>query len=404
MFQLQLVCTCFTLGLISSTNAAEPTRAVRAPAPPSAFQPLTLLQDPLARCMDGTQSGYYLKLSSNVSQKSWVLTLQGGGECVSSRCQEKVNTSLGSSKYFPKTFKFWNEAKVHFADASCVANPELCDYNQVFLPYCSQDLWSGLSKSVSSPGSLAPGYFFSGHLILNAVVEELATKHGMNDSGTIVLTGDSAGGFGVYNNIDWFANRLPHARVVGAPVAGYEFYAWPYQGPGHTASSLADFRIEAMAGGAYNRLWNSYVSPKCVAAHLQDPGACLLPAFSYVYLETPLFIIEAQSDSIVLNMHDWVPYIHSMSDITPPIKTYMVAFAANQSQRLAQAMSANNKNGVFNPSCFIHTGFQNTFTIKGLGYLDAFRAWLGGAQVKLSDNCGPNNILCNPTCPLSPAQ
>ena len=42
--------------------------------------------------------------------------------------------------------------------------------------------------------------------------------------------------------------------MVGAPIAGYEFYAWPYTGPGHTSSSLADFRIEATAGGNYNKL------------------------------------------------------------------------------------------------------------------------------------------------------
>eukprot|EP00040_Diaphanoeca_grandis_P012941 m.65457 g.65457 ORF g.65457 m.65457 type:complete len:403 (+) comp23558_c1_seq1:139-1347(+) len=385
------------IAIIPSMLATDPHAA-----PAWATQNLTLLTDPLARCMDGSPGGYYLRLSSNTSQKSWVLTLQGGGECASARCHQVVPTTYGSSKHFAKSFTFWNEDRVHFADLSCDVNPELCDYNQVFVPYCSQDLWTGLSTTKSLPDSPAPGLYFSGHLILNAVIEEVSTKYGMNDSGTIVFTGDSAGGFGVYSNIDWLASRLPHARVVGAPVAGFEFYAWPYQGPGHTSSLLMDFSMAAMAGGAYNRLWDSYLPSACLVAHLRDQGSCLLPAYSYKYVTTPMFIIEAQADSVVLNYHDWVPAITSLSDITPPIKTYMAEFAANQTQFLMQAMSVASPHGVFNPSCFIHTRIARSMTIKGVGYLEAFRSWLGGASVKLADVCGDGNILCNPACPLSP--
>jgi hypothetical protein len=49
-----------------------------------------------------------------------------------------------------------------------------------------------------------------------------------------------------------------------------------------------------MAGGAYNRLWDSFLPPKCLAAHSSDPGACLLPSLSYGFVDAPLFIIEAQ--------------------------------------------------------------------------------------------------------------
>ena len=45
----------------------------------------------------------------------------------------------------------------------------------------------------------------------------------------------------------------------------------------YTFSALADFQRAAMAGGAYNRLWNSVLPPGCLAAHAGDPGACELP-------------------------------------------------------------------------------------------------------------------------------
>lgn len=43
---------------------------------------LTLLSDaPLARCMDGSPGGYYF--APNASSSSWIIELQGGGECAS---------------------------------------------------------------------------------------------------------------------------------------------------------------------------------------------------------------------------------------------------------------------------------------------------------------------------------
>tara|TARA_B110000208_G_C11731777_1_gene416698 strand:- start:513 stop:1376 length:864 start_codon:yes stop_codon:yes gene_type:complete len=267
---------------------------------------LTLLDSPLAKCMDGTPSGFYYHAGTGAGVHKWVLTLQGGGECVkASTCGVKVKSALGSSSYFPASYPFFGEAADHFADAECAGNPVLCEYNQVFLPYCSQDLWSGTKTSASAS---TYGYLFSGHHILSAVLDALEKENdSMNDAVEIVLSGESAGGFGVYNNIDWLAARYPNARVVGAPIAGYEFYAWPYEGPGHTSSSLADFTFNAMAGGAYNELWDSVVPAKCAAnAPGGNPGSCLLPCFSYSFIDTPLFIIEAQSDEIVLLYHDWV--------------------------------------------------------------------------------------------------
>jgi len=394
----------------------------------SSARPLTMLTDPQARCMDGTLSGYYVHKSRNASQTNWVLSLQGGGECVSAKCKAKVSGPLGSSKFFPKTkevrlavplqltlpltttpLQFWNEKEAHLIDASCTGNPELCDYNLVWLPYCSQDLWTGNASAKSPAGSTAPGYYFSGNKIFGAVLDALEKDHGMANATQLVLSGESAGGFGVYANVDYLAGRFPKAKVVGAPIAGYEFYAWPYTGPGHTSSSLADFRASAMAGGAYNKLWSSVLPPGCLATHKEDPGACQLPCFSYPYVKAPLFIMEAQSDSVVLMYHDWLPNV-AKRKVSAPEKAYMAAFAQNQSQCLARAMAPGSKDGVFNPSCLIHTGFQENFTIatasgEKIGYLAAFRRWLGapgrpGESVKLADKCKAGEILCNPTCPL----
>lgn len=49
-------------------------------------------------------------------------------------------------------------------------NPTLSRWNRVHLPYCSQDLWTG---TVSAPTASTFGYYFSGHLLLEAVLDAL---------------------------------------------------------------------------------------------------------------------------------------------------------------------------------------------------------------------------------------
>ena len=125
-------------------------------------------------------------------------------------------------------------------------------------------------------------YYFSGRHVLSAVLDNLEATADLKGASLVVLTGNSAGGFGVYSNVDYLQARYTATRVVGAPIAGYEFYAWPYTGPGHTSSSLANFRADAMAGGAYNTLWNATAPLGCLAEHRRPgglPAAVLLVHF-----------------------------------------------------------------------------------------------------------------------------
>ena len=58
--------------------------------------PLTLLSDPAAKCMDGTQAGYYYEPSKggDWAQTGWVIHLQGGGECTDeASCTDQLGTA-----------------------------------------------------------------------------------------------------------------------------------------------------------------------------------------------------------------------------------------------------------------------------------------------------------------------
>ena len=378
--------------------------------------PLTLLDPrsyPLARCMDGSPGGFYLEEAARVvpptsaktvpgaalvdAATSWVIELEGGGECASQRlCDTRRGTHLASSLYFPA------ETTLGFlASGNPEHNPRLSKWNRVHVPYCSQDLWMG-TRTTNAPGD-APGngtlgYYFAGHHVLDAVLAELEASHGLGDATNIVLTGESAGGIGVWPNLDWLAHRFPAARVVGAPIAGFYFFAYPYQGPGHTSSGLADFRESAWP--QHFALWGSFVDEDCRRALGDGAYACSLANYSFPFVTSDAFIVEAQTDQVVIEYHDWVPASQD-PNWSPEVRTYLSSWQANMTQSLGPAMDAKNKkNGVFNPACFIHTGFRADGPLIGnVSYYSAFDAWFYGERPKLwklQDECG---ILCNPTCP-----
>ena len=221
----------------------------------------------------------------------FVIFLEGGGECVdAAACDAQQNTSLASSDYFVKSRTLENQDYYFLADGDAGRNPDLHGWTRVYVPYCSQDLWTG-QKTKRDASTF--GYYFSGHLNLVAVSAETdagsrrrpdgprrrhpavtcpaddprraprrrrslgrpadwlgpaqvaildALDEWMTDATDIVLQGASAGGIGVWPHLDFLKERYPAARVVGAPVAGFYFDAFPYEGPNHTRAAASEPR------------------------------------------------------------------------------------------------------------------------------------------------------------------
>jgi len=346
---------------------------------------LTTLSDTTSKCMDGSSAGFYFAPATNSTwANSWIIDLQGGGECATQKnCEKKVNTALGSSKYFKQ------QVELGFLEQSDpVNNPTFSQWNRVFIPYCSQDLWTG---TVTAPNSNTWGWYFAGHKIFEAVLNAL---HELDSAEEIILTGESAGGIGVWPNLDYLAQRYKRARVVGAPIAGFYFYAHPYTGTGHTSSDLADFREEAWP--SHYQVWQSFVDADCKAGMPKTPWACILSNNSYPYISSEVYIIESGVDQVVTLAHDWVP--NQDPFWTSEVKDYLQEWHNNMTIALAPALSAKSTNGVFFPACYIHTAFGTSSPlIDGLNFIQGFHSWYFNetTPTKLQDKCG---ILCNPTC------
>ncbi len=258
--------------------------------------PLTMLSDPKAKCLDGTQAGYYAQPAPNPEDSTkFVIYLNGGGECdKEGPCKAQLTSSLGSSKYFAAEV----DANGWFIGSDyCPYNPTFCGWNHIYDPYCTQDLHAG---QVTEATEDTWGLYFAGHNVFKAMLDDLDNHPSFHfaNATEIILSGASAGGIGVWMNVDYLAKRYPKAKVTAMTIAGHYFYATYYTGVNATAQSgMGDFRESAFP--TTYKLYDAYVDETCKLAYErkgQSPGACLLSNNSFPYIESDAFVVQALTD------------------------------------------------------------------------------------------------------------
>eukprot|EP01034_Spumella_vulgaris_P025065 gene25065-31475_t len=411
--------------------------------------PLTMLTDPKAKCLDGTQAGYYAQAAPNPSDKNkWVIYLYGGGECDTEwACTSQTAGAVGSSKYFPNV----TDATGWFLGSDyCTYNPTFCGWNHVADPYCSQDLHAGQRTEATDE---TWGLYFSGHHIFTATLDAMDKfTNSLLDATEIILQGVSAGGIGVWMNVDYLAKRYPNAKVTAMTVAGHYFYATYYDGPNHTnPGGMADFRQAAF--DANYKLYDAFVDESCKEAYEakgQSAGACMASNNSLPFIDVDSFVVQSQTDQTVLTGHDCWPesYMHDAEEqafmtqwhnnMTVALEPLMKVDAQecavsdadkkdcgyagiNENQCEAQGCcwspagenskvpwcysrgaTTEKKHGVFAVACYTHTSFNHAGPLlNGQNYQQVFSTfYLNSSSVapetyKLSDDCG---LMCNPTC------
>ena len=172
---------------------------------------------PDAKCLDGSPGAYYYDLSpSTLNSKDWVFSLEGGGECVTREdCASRAKGNLGSSDaYLPEM------NMTHTIQSREDYNP-FSVYNFVYVKYCSGDLHMGQQDPQNDVSTIGGDMYFSGHRILSAIISDLSDH--LKDAETIVWSGESAGGMGCFNSLDFVHDKFPDALVVGLPVGGFYF-------------------------------------------------------------------------------------------------------------------------------------------------------------------------------------
>jgi len=230
-----------------------------------------------ARCLDGSPAGFYYQSASDSSNsKNWVIHLEGGGYCLPDNladnkanvdpCSNRVLNALGSSKYFPAT-----------------AAPSIfSDWNQVFLPYCTGDLHAGIMTEASS------GFYFSGHLILAAVLSKLNKEYNLQEATGVVLIGESAGAIGVFINSEYVKEQLPeNVMYVGVANAGWFLPLPPFNPKFQGLDNLAQI---------FESFCDMYVNPLCASSFPSSPINCLWANYTFPYISSPIFIAQSIFD------------------------------------------------------------------------------------------------------------
>ncbi|XP_063682664.1 uncharacterized protein LOC134817454 [Bolinopsis microptera] len=159
---------------------------------------LTPILSEHALCNDHTQAKYYIDKKEPGSSK-WIIYLESGGGCsTKERCKERYSSStiLMSSK--------WLDDYVEIDGLDILSSDDenpFSDYNHVYLPYCSSDMYVGMNEKPGSSFDKEDGNFvFAGYHIVQGLMADLKNipEAQFED---IVLAGSSAGGIGVINHI-----------------------------------------------------------------------------------------------------------------------------------------------------------------------------------------------------------
>jgi hypothetical protein len=256
------------------------------------------------------------------------------------------------------------------------------------------------SGQITTPSEATWGLYFAGHWVNEAILDELdegVSGNNLTDATDIIVLGASAGGIGAWMSLDYIAERYPRARVSGLTVAGHYFYAHYYTGPDSTDTELTDMTEEGWEH-AYH-LYDSFVDESCKAAYEAaqlSAAPCMLSTNSQPYVSSEVYVVQSQTDQVVLTYHDKWPEAH-MNEA--PELEYMEEWHHNMTAALSP-LQQSSRNGYFAAACYTHTDFQSTRpSIKGVGFMEAFTNFYYNRTTaegyNFADDCGE---MCNPTC------
>jgi len=363
--------------------------------------------------MDGTMSGYYYAAPS-VENDLWVINMDGGGACDSQKsCNvwAKKGSGKGSSENWAKT-KSPNAGALILSDDADI-NPEFYGAHKVQIPYCTGDLHSG---TVVEPTAAQWGYYFSGHLNFELIVQNIVyTIPALRQASRILLTGGSAGGAGVIQNCDFLQDKLGSmgvsAKVSCAPLGGWYVpgftedqedselppSTWPNWSVGQTGGLVT--------GSSY-QLYQSYLHPDCARAHSSNAYLCGSVSILYPYIKAPMYVMENNYDYSQLFGVLGLP---KRSSTSARGQEYIAYFGRSMRDSTRQVL-AKSGDGLFLPSCFDHTdglGVGGTTKLKGFTSIQGLADWFfgrGAVPAILMDDCdmASPGLPCNPTCAGAP--
>ena len=255
---------------------------------------------PEAVCNDGSTPVFYHRRGVGDGAGKWVVWFKGGGACwdqatCGSRAPSLMSARPWMTDALQELTSKGNEGSQDgkaggILDPDPAVNPDFHNWNHVYLVYCSSDNWAGTGSATAGGRTI----HFRGHYIADAMIDALQDARIMgtptlSEATHILLTGSSAGGSGLRNNLDRLAGRLSFADVRGVSDAGL--------GPSVTPEEQA---IEHRVLQQKFDRWQARPDASCEAAAGGEPWRCLsgIHLLEDGHLSTPAFHHQDQRDPV----------------------------------------------------------------------------------------------------------
>ena len=212
----------------------------------------------------------------------------------------------------------------------------MANCTMVFMPYCDGSSFTAdRGEPWPVPNTTTPQHLlFRGRRNFVRTLDILARDWGLGDAADVVLYGGSAGGLSTYLNLDYVQQRLPAARVVGMPVAGYFLDHAPAPFAASVPPNQPPFQHVPKPYSSYPQAIRYMVGmhnttgqldPEC-RAHFGPAEAwqCAMAPHMQSFVKAPFFAVQSRFDEFQLGkshgyrMLPQCPHTHTPTHTTHP--------------------------------------------------------------------------------------
>ena len=318
---------------------------------------------PAAVCNDGSAAAYVLRPGIGAASTRWIISLQGGGECYDqATCSNRAATMptlVSTSSYQANPTSAFGQGGLLSATQS--TNPDFYDATMVQVLYCSSDDWSGAQASASAYNPSDPTTWnFQGHAVVKDVLADLSASHGLSSATEIMFTGQSAGGLGVFDNVNTIVSLIPsNVRFTAYSDAAFGNVVDNFSPTGTPPDYIdtVDTPNEVAKRVPGIALWNGTGDAACAAAAGTNTtaqvgcysGQQLLAPGGNITL--PMLVSVSEKDTNQLGTDGVSNGDISSGNLTTEETGYIAYFASQMRTNLA---STNANVSIFSPDIFAH--------------------------------------------------
>ena len=405
--------------------AAQLTTEGGAVGSSGSFARVTLDNDELALCNDGSSATYYIQQRESSDNGKWLVYLEGGGWCYDeATCASRYENSksVGLRPNTPnrtaqsQTFQCHPPHTHHhrhsqlmssegYAETASIdgvmsddpTESPLASATKVYVKYCSSEGWMGDAEASDDTF----GWHFRGQHIISATLSHLIAEKGLGSQPdtTLVFGGGSAGARGAMFHLDSVAAMVAEAsdgnvtQTLGFLDSPYWVDVEPLYPD--TLTSLMDqaAQIQALSKGfdvsvtdeGCSAVYNNDAAPSGSA----NAWKCVYGQYRLPFVNTPYFVIAQQYDSFQLGED------MGHAPVTDDERSYADAFGAATRALVSTLPNHNTASAaVYSQACYNHcvstsSSFYTKTTDEGVSESAALGLWLDDptSNMRWVDTC-----------------